>query len=409
MTYDIDTLSVHLNGNQPNGSGATNTPIVQSSGFAYDSPQQLEDIFHGRDVGHVYSRISNPTITEFEQRITLLDEAFSTVAVSSGLSAIFLTVMVLSQAGNNIVVSNALFGGTRDLFNESIQRLGVDVRFVSITNEEDVESAIDDNTCAVFTEIISNPKLSIPNVRQLKSLTAKFNIPLIVDATLASSVGFRAKKHGVDVIIYSSTKLMAAMGGAIGGLIVDTGLYDWRKSKNDAIIASSKKAQRFAFIERIRRHGLNNIGINTSPMNAYLTMIGLETLPIRFKKISRNAQIIAEWFESKNVMVSYPGLPSHTQHELASHQFPNGHGPLLTIDLGDKSRAFKFLSQLSLVKIMSNLGANQTIVIHPKSTVYAGHEPFELVDAGVTDGLIRLNIGIEDSTDLINEFKEALK
>jgi O-acetylhomoserine (thiol)-lyase len=231
---------------------------------------------------------------------------------------------------------------------------------------------------------------------------------LVIDATLTGSVGFNAKAHGVDVVIYSSTKLFATNGGAVGGLIVDTGNFDWRKSKHPELLDASQKVHRFAFLERIRRHALNNSGLNTSPMNAYFTILGLETLSLRYERISSNALQVAKFFQSEGVAVAYPGLDQHPQHQLAVDLF-TGFGPLLTIDLGSKEAAFSFVSKLKIAQNMSNLGDNRTMVIHPASTIYSKHSDAQLAQAGVTDGLIRINIGLESTKDLMNEFKEALK
>ena len=408
MAFDASTKCVYIDHGIDEKTGAVNPPIYQSAGFSYPDPEQLEKVFKGQDFGFVYSRISNPTIAELERRIAYLDSALGVVAVSSGLSAILSLGLVLGAQGKNIVVSNSLFGGSRDLFEETMPKLGLDVRFVDIADRAAVEAAINDSTSFVFAEIISNPKLVVPNISQLKALTKERQIPLIIDATLTGSVGFNAKAHGVDVVIYSSTKLFATNGGAVGGLIVDTGNFDWRTSTHPEIQAAAKNVHRFAFLERIRRHALNNSGLNTSPMNAYFTMLGLETLSLRYEKISQNALGVAQFFESEGVQVAYPGLHNHAQHDLATDLF-NGYGPLLTIDLGSKECAFSFISKLKIAQNMSNLGDNRTMVIHPKSTIYSKHNIDQLAEAGVTDGLVRINVGIESLNDLINEFKEALK
>lgn len=408
MAFDPATKCVYIDHGIDEKTGAVNPPIYQSAGFSYPNPEDLENVFKGQDFGFIYSRISNPTIAELERRVAYLESAFGVVAVSSGMSAILALGFVLAQSGQNIVVSNSLFGGTRDLFEETMPKLGIDVRWCDISDHSQVKSSVDDQTAFIFAEIISNPKLVVPDVSFLKDISTSANIPLVIDATLTGSVGFNAKKHGVDVVIYSSTKLFATNGGSVGGLIVDTGNFDWRESKQTELLDASKKVHRFAFIERVRRHALNNSGLNTSPMNAYFTILGLETLSLRYERISENALAIAQFFESEDVAVAYPGLSSHPQHDLSSSLF-SGFGPLLTIDLGSKDRAFSFISKLKIAQNMSNLGDNRTMVIHPKSTIYAKHNEEQLTQAGVTNGLVRINVGIESVNDLVNEFKEALK
>ncbi|MEC8678494.1 MAG: PLP-dependent transferase [Candidatus Margulisiibacteriota bacterium] len=408
MAFDLATKCVYIENGIDEKYGAVNPPIYQSAGFSYPNPEDLEKIFKGQDFGYIYSRISNPTITDLERRINYLDSGFATVAVSSGLAAILTVAMVLAEKDANIVVSNSLFGGSRDLFEETIPKLGIDVRFCDVTDAANVAYSVDADTAFVFAEIISNPKLVVPNIGQLKAITTEHNIPLVIDATLTASVGFNAKEQGVDVTIYSSTKLFATNGGAVGGLIVDNGKYDWRQSKCEEVKVSSKKVHRFAFIERVRRHALNNAGFNTSPMNAYFTMLGLETLQLRYERICQNAQQVAEFFKYEGVNVNYPGLANHVQSDLVNSQLNGFGGPLLTIDLETKERAFSFISKLKIAQNMSNLGDNRTMVIHPKSTIYSKHNDDQLLDAGVTDGLVRINVGIESINDLKKEFKEAL-
>ena len=408
MSYTQATKCIYIDGGVDEQTGSVNPPIYQTAGFAHSDPNQLEKIFKGEDFGYVYSRISNPTVVDLERRVTHLESAFGSIAVSSGLAAVFGVCMTLVESGQNIVVSDSLFGGTRDLFEETAIKLGIHVRFVDFSNLQLLNDHIDEQTAFVFAEIISNPKLIIPNISELKLMTAKFNIPLVIDATLTGAVGFNAKKHGVDVLIYSSTKLFSSNHGAVGGIVIDTGNFDWRKSKNTEISEASHNVHRFAFLERFRRHNIVNAGFNMSPMNAYFTILGIETLSVRYDKICTNALAIAEFFKSIDIAVSYPGLSSYKFKDNVD-SFLNGKaGPLLTIDLGSKSDAFAFISKLKIIQNMSNLGDNRTMVIHPLSTIYSKHTDEQLIQAGITEGLVRFSIGIEDKQDLINEIKEAL-
>jgi O-acetylhomoserine (thiol)-lyase len=409
MTHQSATKCVYIDQGIDASTGAVNPPIYQSAGFSYPNPEDLEKVFSGQDYGYVYSRISNPTITDLERRVNYIEGGLGTVAVSSGLSAIFSLALVLAQTGQTIIVSDSLFGGTRDLFEETIPKLGVTVIFVDMAKPDAVVAAINANTAFVFTEIISNPKLVVPNLELISKATSQHGVPFVVDATLTGSVGFNAKQHGVDIVVHSSTKLFAGNGGAIGGVVIDTGRFDWKQSKQPEIKTAVSNVHRFAFLERVRRHALNNGGFNTSPMNAYFTILGLETLALRYDKICENALAVAQFFNNKGVTVQYPGLDTHPQHDLANTYFKGGFGPLLTIDLGSKQSAFAFISKLKIVQNMSNLGDNRTMVIHPKSTIYAKHSSEQLAQAGVTDGLIRINVGIEDSQDLIHEFTEAIQ
>ena len=228
--YDLATKCVYISNGIDSATGAVNPPIYQSAGFSYPNPEDLENVFKGKDFGFVYSRISNPTIAEFERRIAYIESAFGAVALASGLSGIMAMVLVLAEAGQNIVVSNALFGGSRDLFEETIPKLGIEVKFCDITDAHSISALIDDKTAFIFSEIISNPKLSIPDIPTLVDMANAANIPFILDATLTGSVGFDSKSHGIDLVLHSSTKLMATNGGAIGGVIIDTGNFNWRKS-----------------------------------------------------------------------------------------------------------------------------------------------------------------------------------
>lgn len=408
MPYNLETKCVFMENGRDEKTGAVNVPIYQTAGFSHPDPNHLEALFSGTEFGYVYSRISNPTIVELERRVAHLESGLGSVSVASGLAAILGVSMVLAQPNKTIVVSNSLFGGTRDLFEQTVPKFGVTIRFVDMSNHQEVSDAIDANTAFVFAEIISNPRLIVPDISFVQSLTKQYHIPLVIDATLTGIVGFNAKKHGVDVLIHSSTKLLASNNGAIGGLVVDTGRFDFRNYQHPDIKQAAKTAQRFAFLKVFRQHMLNNSGCGSAPFNAFQTMLGLETLHIRYERICQNALALAKFFDSESMNVQYLGLSHHANHSMANQLFQHGYGPLMTIDLGSKEAAFRMISNLKIVHNMSNLGDNRTMVIHPKSTIYSGHTDDQLRQAGVTDGLVRINVGIEHIDDIINDFKGAM-
>ena len=405
----LQTKIIH-NGSSVNAPlGATHTPIFQSAGFAYDSMQELEDVFQGKAYGHYYSRVSNPTVESLEARLAAIEGAVGAVVVSSGMAAISSAILSIAKSGEHIIVSKSLFGSTYYLLKDYLSDCGIEISFVDPSNTEDFKSQIKENTRLFYVETIGNPKLDIPNLQVLANIANEHNIVLIADSTFTTPVLLSAKQLGVHVVIYATTKYIAGGGTTVGGAILDTGLKNWKESSSSQIKAQEKFG-RLAFLSAVRKVRANS-GVSQSPFNAYLTSLGLDTLSLRMNAHSKSALKVAEFLQThpKVAHVNYPGLKAHKQHELATAQFNGVFGGMLTIRLGSKQRAFKFIDSLKLTKTLVNLGDAKTLAVYPATTIYRNLTPEERVEAGVYEDLVRVSIGLEHPDDIIEDFTKALE
>ncbi|TCL62165.1 O-acetylhomoserine (thiol)-lyase [Hydrogenispora ethanolica] len=409
-TWDFETRSIHSGFDQDKGTGATALPIYESAAFAYDSAEDLEAAFQGRKFGHIYSRIANPTVTAFENRVNALENGLGAIATASGMAAIATAVYTLAQAGDEIVSGKSLFGGTFQLFNEIFGNSGIKVVYVESTATEAYRRAISPRTKLVFLETIGNPKLDIPDIGAIAAVAREQGVPLVVDSTLSTPYLFAAKRFGVDLVIHSTSKYISGSGNTIGGILVDLGNFDWRHCRTGAVAALTKQAGEYAFLARARRQVLQNTGSCLSPFNAYLQNLGLETLALRMSKHCTNAVGLVEYFQAQPqvVSVNYPGLPGHPDHAVAAAQFHGGYGGLITLRLGTRERCFRMINRLKMVKCLANVGDAKTLIIHPASTIYHNCSAAEQEAAGVYPDLVRISVGIESLRDIINDFDQAL-
>lgn len=408
-TKHLDTKIIHNGSSKNTPLGATHTPIFQTAGFSYESMQDLEEVFQGKAYGHYYSRVSNPTIESLESRLAAIEGAIGAIVVSSGMAAISTTIMSIAKSGDHIIVSKSLFGSTYYLLKDYLTDCGIQISFVDPSALDEFEAAIKENTKLFYIETLGNPKLDIPNLKELSELAEKHNCVLVADSTFTTPVLLDAKKHGIHVVIYATTKYMAGGGTTVGGAIIDTGLKNW-KNVQSSQIQSQAAYGKLAFLSAVRKVRANS-GVSQSPFNAYLTSIGIDTLALRMKAHSENALKVATFLhEHKKVdYVNYPGLKSHAQHELATSQFNGLYGGMLTIRLGTKEAAFKFIDSLKLTKTLVNLGDAKTLAVYPATTIYRNLTPSERVEAGVYDDLVRLSIGLEHAEDIIADFSNALE
>jgi O-acetylhomoserine (thiol)-lyase len=385
-------------------------PIYETAAFACETAEEMADIFAGRKYGYIYSRTGNPTVTAFEQKLNALDNGRGAVAAASGMGAITTVLLALTESGDEIAASGGLFGGTILLFKDVLKKYGVSARYAKSQAPEDFEAVINEKTRAIYVETIGNPKLDIPDLAALSALGKKHNIPLIADATLSTPFLLEAKKFGVDIAVYSTTKYITGSGTAIGGAFVDLGNFDWTQTKSAAIKKASARLKNLAFLGVSRKQILQNTGSCTPPFHAYLQNMGLETLSLRVERHSTNAQQLAEYLEKHPSVktVSYPGLPGNKYHEIAKKQFNGLYSGLLTFTLDNREKCFAFINTLKLVKKMTNFGDAKTLVIHPLSTIYTDCTPEEAQNAGVTDDLIRVSVGLESIKDIIADFEQAL-
>lgn len=407
--WGITTKALHTGLNSEKG--ASVTPIYQTAAYIYDTAESLSGVFDGKEAGHVYSRISNPTVLSFEQKMNALEGGVGAVATSSGMSAISACIFCLTKSGDEIISSKSLFGGTLDFFNKIIMKYGVKVNYVNTCDISAYKKTITDKTKLIFLESIGNPKLDIPDIKKISEIADKRNIPLIVDSTFASPYLFNAKKAGASIVIHSATKYLTGNGTTIGGIIIDTGNFGWNKFVSDEFNEIAKKVHRkFIFLAAIRMNINQNVGVCMSPFNAFIHNLGLETLALRMERHCTNALKLAEFFNQhpKILKVNYPGLKDNIYHETAKKMFNGKYSGMLTIELESREKSYRLIDSLMLVKNMANIGDAKTLIIHPASTIYHSFSEYELSEVGINERLLRISAGIEETEDLIRDFSAAL-
>lgn len=388
--------------------GATLPPIYQSSAFYQSSAEQHEKLFHNKATGYSYTRINNPTIAAFENKMTALEEGIATIACSSGMAAITNALLNIVSAGQEIIASTSLYGGSIDVFHD-FEAFGIKILFVDISDDRAIEEAISDKTRAVFTETIGNPKLDVVDIRHLAELVHKHGLPLIVDNTVATAYLVRPLSLGADVVVNSTSKYINGNSNAISGTITVNGQFKWDADRYP-YLQPYKMFGKFAYIAKLRNGLFRNTGSCMAPQTAYYNIIGMETLGLRMERACKNAFELAKFLDGfEGCIVNYPGLKSSKWHETAKKTLENGFGAILTIRVGSKEKAFQVINALTIPRIVSNIGDTKTLVIHPESTLNAHSTEQEKKEAGVFDDLIRISVGIEDIEDLIEDFTKALQ
>ena len=392
---------------EPN-TGATTTPVYQSSAFAHESAEKLEKIFHNQAPGYSYTRISNPTVDAFEKRVTALEGGVASVACASGMAALYNAFCNILRSGDEIVSSASLYGGSIDLFRD-LEAFGITTHYVENNDLAAFEAKTNEHTRLYFAETIGNPRLDVTDITALANLAHEHQVPLIIDNTVATAFLVKPLSLGADIVMNSSSKYINGHSNSISGIITDSGRFKWDVEKYPGM-ADFKKFGPFAYTAKLRNGLFRNTGACLSPQNAFYNCIGLETLGIRMERICDNAAELARFFvrEYPDVTVNYPGLESSPWHEIAKKQFKDRFGGILTIRTGSKKRAFEIINALKLPLIISNIGDTKTLVIHPESTLNVHSTPEEKKDAGVFDDLIRISVGIEDIEDLIEDFRQAM-
>jgi O-acetylhomoserine (thiol)-lyase len=405
----FNTSLLHGNFDGDNNTGATLSPIYQSSAFGNKTAQNLENIFNNHEPGFSYTRINNPTIEAFEKRIAFLEGGIGAVACSSGMAAISLAILNILKTGDEIVSSAAIFGGTLGLFKD-LQAFGITTRFSKDDLKESYENEINDKTRLIFVETISNPKLDVIDIRAIAKVAHSHNIPLIIDNTVATPFLINPIAFGADIVIHSSSKYINGSGNSISGVIIDSGKFNWDIEAYPNL-AQAKKFGQFAYLSKLRGGLFRNLGSCLSPFNAFLNSIGLETLGIRMERLSDNALKLAEHIQNNPKIgnVNYPGLKSSKWHATAAIQFNGYYGAVLTIRAGTKENAFTIIDNLKYAVNAANIGDTRTLVIHPASTIYASSSEDEKKNAGIYNDLIRISVGLEDIEDIINDFDAAFE
>ena len=402
----FNTSLLHA-GVQKEANGSTLPPVYQTSAFEQTSATDLEKIFENKAPGFCYTRVGNPTVTAFENRITKLEGGIASIACASGMAALMNAFLNILRSVNEIVSSASLYGGTIDLFTD-LEAFGITTRYVENNNWEQIEGAINEHTRLVFAETIGNPCLDVTDIEKLAEIAHAHELPLIVDNTTSTPYLIQVLKHGADIVVNSSSKYINGSSNSISGVLTDGGKFKWKKEKYPGL-ADYLKFGPMAFIAKLRNGLFRNTGACLAPVNAYLNVIGLETLGLRMERQCNNAAALAKWIEETypDVTVNYPGLESSPWHVIAKKQFENGYGAILTLRVGSKKQAFDFIDSLNIAYTLSNIGDTKTLVIHPGSTISLHSTEKQKEDAGVFEDLIRVSVGIEDIEDLKEDFAQA--
>lgn len=387
--------------------GATLTPIYQSSAFYQPSAEQHEKLFHNKAQGYSYTRIDNPTIEAFEEKMTVLENGKATVACSSGMAAITNALLNIVGAGDEIVTSNSLYGGTIDLFHD-LEAFGIRTHFVDGSSLASVEAAINDKTKVLFAETIGNPKLDVTDIPAWAKLAHDHGIPLIIDNTVATPYLVRPIEHGADIVINSTSKYVNGNSSAISGTITDSGTFQWDKDRYP-LMKPYLKFGPFAYTAKLRNGLFRNTGACMAPQTAFYNLVGMETLGLRMERACNNALELACYLDLLDgVTVNYPGLATSPWYDTASKLLKGGYGAILTLRVGSRERAFAVMNALKIPKIVSNIGDTKTLIVHPESTLNAHSTEQEKKDAAVYEDMIRVSVGIEDIEDLLHDFEQAL-
>ncbi|GHV55889.1 O-acetylhomoserine sulfhydrylase [Bacteroidia bacterium] len=393
---------------RPDAHGSISMPIYSGAAFEFDSAEAMEDAFLGKSGKHTYSRISNPTVEAFEDRVKQISGAPHVLAVSSGMAAISNVFMTIAYAGSNIVTSTHLFGNTFSLFVFTLEAFGVEVRFCNLLDPEDVARHIDAKTCAVFTEIITNPHMEVADLKALSAVAHSRKVPLVVDSTIVPWPSFNAQRFGVDLEIVSSTKYISGGATSIGGLILDHQLFDW--SNSPRLKALAQKQGKVAFTVKLRGEIARNLGAYMSPHTAYLQNLGLETLELRYKQAAGTCKKLAEFLQTLPAVrqVNYTALPDNPFYRISKEQFGEYAGAMLTFNLEDRAACFAFVNRVQLIRRATNLFDNKSLIIHPLSTIYGTLSDEFKKKVEVPDNMLRLSVGLEDLEDLKKDILQAL-
>jgi O-acetylhomoserine (thiol)-lyase len=422
----FDTLSLHAGAAPDPATGARATPIHFTSSFVFKDSDHAASLFNMERAGHVYSRISNPTNAVLEERIAALEGGVAGIAVASGQAALHLGLATIAGAGSHIVASRALYGGSQNLLAYTLKRFGIDTTFVDPRNLDAWRAAIRPNTKALFAETLGNPGLDVLNIPKVADIAHEQYLPLLLDSTFTTPYLLRPFEHGADLIFHSATKFLCGHGTAIGGLLVDGGTFDWQQAYDKTgrfaelcepydgfhgmVFAEESTVAPFAL--RARREGLRDFGAVMSPHNAFAVLQGIETLGLRMDRHVANTRKIIEFLAAHPAVesVSYPELESHPDYALAKTLLPKGCGAVFSFSIkGDRAAGQRFVEALSLFSHLANVGDAKSLVIHPASTTHFRVPAEQLAAAGITEGTMRLSIGLEDADDLIEDLARGLK
>ena len=417
----FDTLSLHAGQRPDPATGSRAVPIYQTTSYVFDDTEHAAALFNLERAGHIYSRISNPTVAVLEERISALEGGVGAVATASGQAALHLAIATLMGAGGHIVASARIYGGSHNMFTHTLPRFGITTTLADPRDPDSFARAITDKTRLLFAETLGNPGLEVLDIKAVSDVAHKHGLPLMIDSTFATPYLCRPFEHGADLVMHSATKFLGGHGIAIGGILVDSGRFDWAASGKFPTMTEPYAgyhgisfAEEFgpaAFIMRARAEGLRDFGACMSPANAFYLLQGIETLPVRMGRHVANAETVARFLEKNPAVawVKYPGLESHPDHALAKRQLPNGAGAILSFGIkGGRKAGAKLIERLRVFSHLANVGDAKSLVIHPASTTHQQMSVEELAKAGVGEELVRLSVGLEDPQDLIDDLAQAL-
>lgn len=416
-TLKFETNALHAGHDVTKHAGTRAVPIYQTSSYVFNNSEHAANLFGLAEAGYIYTRLNNPTNDILEQRLAALEGGIAAVVTASGTAAIFTALLAILKAGDHIVASSSLYGGTFNLFNSTLPRLGITTTFVDPSDAVNFAKAATANTKLFFVESLGNPKLDVLDLKAISAEAKALKVPLVVDNTVASPALLRPIEHGANIVVHSLTKYIAGNGTSLGGAIIDAGTFDWSSGRfpefttpnagyhglvyHDALGAA-------AFIAKVRIEGLRDYGSALSPFNAFQIIQGLETLSVRIQRHSENALELAKWLESQNQVawVNYPGLKSSKYYDLAQQYLPNGQSGLLTFGLkGGFDAAKKVADETKLFSLLANIGDTKSLIIHPASTTHQQLSEEQQLGSGVSKDLIRLSVGLEDINDLKADLK----
>lgn len=422
INLNKETILLHGGYDPETGFGAQAVPIVQTTSFRFKDSDHAASLFELNEFGNIYTRIMNPTTDVLEKRISELEGGVGAVAFASGMAAISAAIMTITRSGDEIIASQSLYGGTQNLFKYTLAKFGIKVHFIPINKLEKNVNLINRKTKAIFTESIGNPSLEITDMRKISEISHDHDIPLIVDNTVSPYI-FHPFEHGADIITYSATKFIGGHGNSMGGLIVDSGNFNWNNGRFPVISDPDPEFHNLDFIEKFRGFGniayilkarltmLRDFGGAISPFNSFLLIQGLETLHLRMKEHCKNALIIAKYLNNNPEIgwINYPGIGDSLNSQLANRYFPDGAGAIIGFGLkGGEKAGKKFIDSLKLISHLANIGDSKTLAIHPASTTHQRLSKEEQLEAGVTMDFIRLSIGIENPADIISDIDQSI-
>ena len=420
-TYRFETLQLHVGQEQPDpATDSRAVPIYQTTSYVFKNSAHAAARFGLADAGNIYGRLTNSTQDVLEKRVAALEGGVAALALASGAAAVTYTIEALAQAGDHIVAQKTIYGGSFNLLSHTLSQFGVTTSFVDIHNLEEVEAAIRPNTKAIYLETLGNPNSDIPDIDAISELAHKHGLPVVIDNTFATPYLIRPIEHGADIVIHSATKFLGGHGTTLGGIIVDSGKFDWKASGKYAPIADPNPSYHgvsfvdavgpAAFVTYIRAILLRDTGATISPFNAFLLLQGVETLSLRLDRHAENTKKVVEYLSNHPLVekVNHPSLPDHPQHALYEKYFPNGGGSIFTFEIkGGQEEAHRFIDNLEIFSLLANVADVKSLVIHPATTTHSQLTAEELLDQGIKPNTIRLSIGTEHIDDIIADLEKG--